>query len=207
MIKKRDLICIIGLILIGLNVMGQPLSDRELAQKKLYTSLEEALREPDSVYRLKLNKRLKCDSLPPELFACKNLQELYLMGTKLSVLNQAIGELENLTLLNLYHNKLVTLPETIGQLSRLRTLIISRNLISILPKSIGKLQNLTLIDAWDNPLYTLPSEISALQKTLKTLDLRQVALRDYEYDKMVELLPQTNIIITSACNCNNNREK
>jgi Leucine-rich repeat (LRR) protein len=207
MMKKRSFVWIIGVMLAGMSVVGQPLSDSELAKKKLYTSLEEALQEPDSVYRLKLKKRLKCDSLPSELFACKNLQELYLMGTKLSVLNQAIGELKNLTLLNLYHNKLVMLPETIGNLSRLRTLIISKNLISTLPKSIGKLQNLTLIDAWDNPLYTLPDEIIALQKTLKILDLRQIALRDYEYDKMVELLPKTNIIITSACNCNNNREK
>jgi Leucine-rich repeat (LRR) protein len=207
MMQKSGFIWIIGMMLMGISAMGQPLNDSDLAKKKLYTSLEEALQEPDSVYRLKLNKRLKCDSLPPELFACKNLQELYLMGTKLSVLNQAIGKLKNLTLLSLYHNKLVTLPETIGQLSRLRTLIISRNLISTLPKNIGKLQNLTLLDAWDNPLYTLPDEIKMLQETLKTLDLRQIALRDYEYDKMVELLPQTNIIITSACNCNNNREK
>jgi Leucine-rich repeat (LRR) protein len=183
------------------------LSDSELAGKKLYTSLEEALQTPDSVYRLKLNKRLKCDSLPPEIFACKNLQELHLTGTKLSVLNQAIGELKNLTLLSLYHNRLVTLPETIGNLSRLQTLIISRNLISTLPKNIGKLQNLVLIDAWGNPLYTLPDEISALQKTLKILDLRQIPLRDYEYDKMAELLPQTSIIITSACNCNSDRDK
>jgi hypothetical protein len=205
--KKKLCIWIIGTMLLSISAAGQPLSSSELAGKKLYTSLEEALQAPDSVYRLKLNRRLKCDSLPPEIFACRNLQELHVTGARLSVLNQAVGELKNLTVLSLYHNRLVALPETIGDLSRLQTLIISRNLISTLPKSIGKLQNLTLIDAWGNPLYTLPNEISALQKTLKTLDCRQIALRDYEYDKMVELLPQTNIIITSACNCNSDRDK
>jgi len=207
MIQKRSLIGIVGMMLFVVSVIAQPLSDSELSKKKIYTSLEKALQEPDSVYRLKLKKRLKRDSLPPELFACKNLQELYLMGTKLSILNQAIADLQNLTMLNLYHNKLVSLPETIGQLSNLRTLVISRNLIGTLPASVGNLKNLTLLDAWDNPLYTLPEEITSLQNTLKILDLRQIALYDYEYDKMVELLPQTDIIITSACNCNNNREK
>lgn len=173
---------------------------------RTYTSLQEALKEPQQVYRLKLTKLDNRDSLPEELFTLTELRELTIKGCKLCVLNQNIDKLTKLESLNLDKNKLVRLPENIGNLQKLKFLCISRNLMETLPESISKMTELTYIDAWDNPLYILPESIKSLQKTLKTLDLRQIPLTKSEFKVMQELLPFTEILFTDICECENRRD-
>ena len=173
---------------------------------KTYTSLQEALKEPQNVYRLKLTKLDNLDSLPEELFSLTELRELTVKGCKLCVLNQNINKLAKLESLNLDKNKLVRLPETIGNLQKLKFLCVSRNLMETFPESISKMTGLTYIDAWDNPLYILPESIKSLQKTLKTLDLRQIPLTKSEFKAMQELLPFTEILFTDICECENRRD-
>ena len=173
---------------------------------KTYTSLQEALKEPHNVYRLKLTKLENRDSLPEELFSLTELRELTVKGCKLCVLNQNINKLTKLESLNLDKNKLVRLPETIGNLQKLKFLCVSRNLIETFPESISKMTGLTYIDAWDNPLYILPESIKSLQITLKTLDLRQIPLTKSEFKAMQELLPFTEILFTDICECENRRD-
>lgn len=173
---------------------------------RTYTSLEEALTEPQNVYRLKLTKLPARDSLPAELFLLTELRELTVKGCKLWTLNAQIDKLQHLQYLNLDKNKLVRLPESIGNLSELHFLIVSRNLLETFPESIAKLKQLVSIDAWNNPLYVLPESISILNNTLQTLDLRQIPLTKSEYEAMKELLPNTNILFTDICECENRRE-
>lgn len=173
---------------------------------KTYTSLTEALQEPEKVYRLKLTKLANRDSLPVELFQLTELRELTVKGCRLCVLNQNIDKLTKLEILNLDKNKLLRLPESIGNLKNLKYLCISRNIIETLPNSISNLKQLTYIDAWDNPLYILPESIKALQKSLQTLDLRQIPLTKTEYKAMQELLPNTEILFTDICECENRRD-
>ena len=173
---------------------------------KTYTSIQEALKEPQNVYRLKLTKLDNRDSLPEELFSLTELRELTVKGCKLCVLNQNINKLAKLESLNLDKNKLVRLPETIGNLQKLKFLCVSRNLMETFPESISKMTELTYIDAWDNPLYILPESIKSLQKTLKTLDLRQIPLTKSEFKAMQELLPFTEILFTDICECENRRD-
>lgn len=173
---------------------------------KIYTSLEEALMEPERVYRLKLNKLTNRDSLPEELFQLTELRELTVKGCRLCIVNQNISKLQRLQVLNLDKNKLLRLPETIGELHDLRMLVVSRNILETFPESISQLKCLTTIDAWDNPLYVLPESITTLQKTLKTLDLRQIPLTKSEYEAMELLLPETDILFTDICECENHRD-
>jgi len=173
---------------------------------RTYTSLQEALKEPQKVYRLKLTKLDNRDSLPEELFILTELRELTVKGCRLCILNQNIDKLTKLESLNLDKNKLLRLPESIGNLKKLKYLCISRNIIEILPSSISNLTQLTYIDAWDNPLYVLPENIKSLQKTLQTLDLRQIPLTKTEYKAMEELLPYTEILFTDICECENRRD-
>lgn len=173
---------------------------------KTYTSLQEALKEPQNVYRLKLTKLDNRDSLPEELFSLTELRELTVKGCRLCIVNQNIDKLTKLESLNLDKNKLLRLPESIGNLQKLKFLCVSRNLIETFPNSISKMVNLTYIDAWDNPLYTLPESIKSLQKTLKTLDLRQIPLTKSEFKAMQELLPLTEILFTDICECENRRD-
>lgn len=172
----------------------------------VYTTLEEALLNPQKVYRLKLTKLLERDSLPPELFQLTELRELTVKGCRLCIVNAQIRELTHLVYLNLDRNKLLRLPDAIGGLQDLQTLIISRNILETLPDSISKLGKLECIDAWDNPLYVLPESISSLSNTLKILDLRQIPLSRTEYEAMEALLPYTDILFTDICECENKRD-
>lgn len=186
-------------------VDAQARSPEELQSEKIYTSLEEAMLEPENVFRLKLKKCKKCDSLPEQVFQLYNLQELNISRLKIKKLNVNISKLTRLQFLNVSNNKLKYLPESIGQLKELKSLIINRNKIEALPASIASLNKLTLIDAWDNPLYSLPPEIEQISKNLRTLDLRQIPLKERELEEMERLLPLTNIIFTSVCECNDGR--
>ena len=172
----------------------------------IYTSVEAALKADKPVYRLKITKLAKKDSLPEELFQLTELRELTVKGCKLFLLNQNIGKLTKLQYLNLDHNKLLRLPETLGNLTDLRTLVISRNIVETLPESIGNLHQLSTIDAWGNPLFVLPNSITNISKTLKVLDLRQIPLTKWEYEAMEVLLPQTDIKFTDICECENRRD-
>lgn len=187
------------------SIYGQEYQYKELTDEKVYSSLEEALLEPENVFRLKLKRCKKCDSLPEEIFQLTQLQELTVSKLKLKKINSNISQLKNLKYLNISRNKLTSLPETIGNLTELCTLIINRNKITELPSSISNLKKLTLIDAWDNPLYVLPPSIIELAPTLKEIDLRQVPLRDTELEEMERLLPNTKIKYTSICECQDNR--
>jgi len=199
----------IGLLILILSMTisskAQILNPDELALKKIYTTLEDALKNPKEVYRLKLVGKPKCDSIPDEIFSLPNLQELTIRRCKLQLVNNRISELKNLQYLNLDQNRLVKLPESLCKLSELKTLIISRNYISYLPDNIGKLKKLTAIDAWDNQIYILPKSIAKLSETLEILDLRQVAIKSDEYEDMTSLLPKTKIFYTSFCECKDSR--
>lgn len=192
------------LFLFTVQVYSQLLTKEQLDKSPVFTSLEEALKNPDEVYRFKWKE--KGDSIPEEIFKLKNLQELTVAKCHLMIVNQHIDELKNLQHLSVAHNRLVRLPETIGNLQHLQTLIINRNMIEILPESIGNLHELTYIDAWENPMYEFPESITNLQNTLKVIDLRQVALHNDELDKMEKLLPNTDIKVTSTCDCHDNRD-
>ncbi len=200
-------IVLIGVFLLKtIDAQAQPLSDEELAKQKIYTSLEEALEEPDQVYRLSLKRLKKTDSLPEMLFLLKNLQELTVKKSKLLLLNHNIAQLSYLQYLNLDHNRLVKLPEELTDLKYLKKLIISRNHIYKLPENMGNMVALQEIVAWSTDLYTLSESIGKLAETLKLLDLRNIGFRRDEIEKIESLLPKTEILYTNLCDCQNRRD-
>ncbi|URD70712.1 leucine-rich repeat domain-containing protein [Leptospira borgpetersenii] len=134
-----------------------------------YHNLTEALQNPTDVRILDLsNKRLK--TLPKE-----------------------IGELQNLTVFNLYVNQLKTLPKEIGKLKNLTVLDLTNNQLTTLPKEIGKLQSLRELDLSGNQLTTLPKDIGKLQN-LQELYLDDIPAWRSQEEKIRKLLPQTRII-------------
>lgn len=205
---RRGLFLILILSVFITTVLGQKTNILYAADDdgKVYTSIAEALQSEKPVYRLKITKLANRDSLPEELFQLTELRELTVKGRKLCRLNQNIDKLVHLQYLNLDHNQLLRLPETLGNLADLRTLVVSRNILEELPESIGNLHQLATIDAWGNPLYALPHSINNISKTLKTLDLRQIPLSRKEYDAMEQLLPETDILFTDICECENRRD-
>ncbi|AVV49892.1 leucine-rich repeat domain-containing protein [Leptospira santarosai] len=82
-------------------------------EKGTYKNLEEALRNPDKVFVLKMKgtERKKLVTLSREIVRFQNLKELDLEGNQLKELPKEIGNLQNLKLLHLNGNLLETLPK------------------------------------------------------------------------------------------------
>nr|EMN21484.1 leucine rich repeat protein [Leptospira santarosai serovar Arenal str. MAVJ 401] len=87
-------------------------------EKGTYKNLEEALRNPDKVFVLKMKgtERKKLVTLSREIVRFQNLKELDLEGNQLKEFPKEIGNLKNLKLLHLNGNLLETLPKEIGKL-------------------------------------------------------------------------------------------
>ena len=99
------------------------------------------------------------EELPPEIGELTELEVLILgkwdreaKGNRLKTLSAEIGQLSQLTTLDLSDNQLSSLPPEIGQLSQLTTLDLSSNQLSSLPPEIGQLSKLTTLDLSDNQL-------------------------------------------------------
>ena len=185
---------------INIPLNAQLLSKERLATERIYTSLNDALINPEKVYRLDLSKqKLKVVSM--EVFKLYNLQELILAKNKLQEIPIEIGTLTNLEILNVEKNGLAVLPPAIGSLTNLKELIVNRNEIYKLPPEIGNLLNLEKLDMWSNEIDEFPEEISKLKDTLKFLDLRVILINLEKQKKIVELLPNTYIYFNKSCNC------
>jgi hypothetical protein len=169
------------------------ISFTNFAQKdKTYNSLEEALKNPNNVYRLNLDWKklgkidnsieklqnltyLKISSnnltnFPDAVCNLKNLKELDISWNKITEIPDCISNLSNLEILTANSNKITSLPESIGDLSKLQKLKLSFNQITRIPKEIENLTNLEELDLNSNKLKTLPVSISKLEN-LKYLDI------------------------------------
>jgi len=180
-------------------VSAQLLDTASLLAYPIYDNLQEALQNPDKVYRLDL-RRNKLKIFPLDILKFKNLQELDLSKNNLKELPEKIGTLTNLQVLNVSGNKLQYLPDSIGELKNLKKLVGSRNSLIALPKRIGDLHNLEILDLWENELSTFPDELSKLKK-LRWMDLRVILLNDEDQERIRKLLPDAKIFFSPSCKC------
>jgi Leucine-rich repeat (LRR) protein len=81
-----------------------------------------------------------------------------------------VGNLSNLTYLDLYLNQISEIPSEIGNLSNLTYLDLCDNQISEIPSEIGNLPNLQKLYLGDNQISEIPNEIGNLSN-LQTLYL------------------------------------
>ncbi|MBI4929378.1 MAG: leucine-rich repeat domain-containing protein [Bacteroidetes bacterium] len=175
------------------------LDTASLLASPIYNNLQEALQNPDKVYRLDLSKK-KLKVFPVEILKFKNLQELNISKNKLDSLPEQIGTLTNLQVLNVSGNKLQYLPDSIGELKNLKKLVGSRNNLLALPKRIGDLENIEIIDLWENDLSSFPEELSKLKK-LRWMDLRVIMIDDNQQERIRQLLPKAKIFFSPSCHC------
>lgn len=180
---------------------SQVINIDSLPNKHIFTSIEEASKNPDQVYRLHLKKK-KLKKIPEDVYSFKNLNELVLSKNKIEAIPARIEELQYLQILDLSQNKIYTLPDEIGHLSNLRKLILNRNEISFFPPGIGELSKLEFIDLWSNTIVEFPPEIAKLAPTLKEIDMRVIYMTELHQYNIKELLPKTKIQFSRSCNCN-----
>ena len=94
------------------------------------------------------------------IFRIHSLNFMEVSKTSLDVLSMKIKDLENLTHLMLYDNKLKQLPKEIGLLKKLKTLDLSNNQIEVLPEEMSKLSELQSLNLIKNKISKLPKDLS-----------------------------------------------
>lgn len=164
----------------------------------VYTSLEEALKTPDKVYRLNLAGK-GYTVFPEDIFRLKNLRWLDLgwkdkkkhkrsgygkLKNHLKALPAKIAALKHLEYLDLSYNRLTKLPAEIGLMQKLKYLKLGWNNLLALPKETGCLSSLTALHLTKNRLTGLPKEIAALKK------LTYISLGENLFENFPETLLQ-----------------
>ena len=177
--------------MLGANSQTTLLSSSALALKKDYKNIQEALAQPDSVYRLSLiDINLSQSTLHFDTFT--NLQSLRLFNNQLISLPASITNLAYLQELSIYENNLTSLPATIQKLTHLRKFEMNFNALTYIPLQIGSLTNITEMDLRYNHLYVMPTEIHFLTK-LRILNLSGNVISYTERRRIQNLLPNCKI--------------
>ena len=109
-------------------------------------------------------------SIPEVFFSCSNLQNINLYHNEVHFIDQRIGSLQCLNLLDLGRNRIDILPNVFNNLPNLQIFILEGNLLSAVPSSFSKLCSLNTLSLADNMLKDFPSPLVEL-KNLKTLNL------------------------------------
>lgn len=94
------------------------------------------------------------------IFRIHSLNFMEVSKTSLNVLPMKIKDLENLTALMLYDNKLEQIPPEIGLLKKLKTLDLSNNNLTSLPEELSKLVSLQTLNLINNKISELPKDLS-----------------------------------------------
>ncbi len=155
-------------------------------KKKVYYSMNKALANPDSVYRLELSvNRLESvpkevENLPnlehanfsfnnlknidKEILNRPNLQSLDLKRNEIRRINKDLFKLETLLILDLSHNKISKLPKGFEKLNDLQELYLHHNEISKIPKDLPNLKRLRILDLNHNEIKKLPEGYSGWRR-------------------------------------------
>ncbi|MBP7319140.1 MAG: leucine-rich repeat domain-containing protein [Flavobacterium sp.] len=144
-----------------------------------YNNLEEALKNPNKVYRLNLGNQ---KNLPKkfDLSVFKNLEFLSFENNNLEEIPLGLTNLKNLKTLNLSGNLFKELPEDINKLKNLETIYLNREKNLNLTNAIvilGKLPGLKNLHLESDNLKSLPAEILVLKK-LEYLNLNNNQLNE-----------------------------
>jgi Leucine-rich repeat (LRR) protein len=149
-----------------LNSFGQVDKDKE------YTNIDEALKNPESVYKLDLsNQEISLKNEQWKLFI--NLEYLNLKNDRLKEIPKEISNLKQLKVLNLSGNDFNSLPNEFSNLNNLEELFLNDEKNINLPKTLkilSKLPKLKSLHLENDNLYKLPNEINDL-KSLESLYL------------------------------------
>lgn len=149
------------------------------------TSLSEALKEPEKVYKLRLrnsrtsnlppeigklvNLRVldisgsRIKNIPPEVENCIHLKSIIANASQLSEIPSTIGSLKKLRNINFGYCKIKELPEEFGNLESLWSLSLGSNQLSDLPESFSNLKNLQMLSISKNNFKKFPNEVLSLE--------------------------------------------
>ncbi len=212
----KQIVALFALCLVGFGCSPSDQFWKKPDIGKKITSIEEALKNPDSVRYLNLYDT-SLQAFPPDILKLKNLERLSLrkntittlpdgigslstlkwmdLGrTAMTDLNPAIGKLENLSFLYLNDNTIALLPESLGNCNKLEYLNADRNKLTALPASLGKMASLKWLRLNGNQITALPADLSGLAVNLNRLYLKGNPIPDPEKTRIKAALPKCEII-------------
>ncbi|MBZ0206725.1 MAG: leucine-rich repeat domain-containing protein [Flavobacteriales bacterium] len=192
-------VSLLSCLLLAALAQAQLLPQLALDSVRTYRSLERALQNPDSVYRLDLSHQ-KLKEVPEEVRRFKNLNALDLGRNKLKDLPGWMNELQYMQEFSAGRNKFTRIPNGVCQWKHLKRLDMHQNRIEGLPACMGGLKELYSLDLWSNDLGDFPDAISGM-KALRFMDLRVIQFSQGEMDRITTLLPSVKIFFSQPCNC------
>lgn len=161
-------------------MIGQTPIETKNKQKE-YTSIEEALKNPEKVYNLNLSNQNNV-VVPKEAWAkFTNLETLSFKNDHLKEIPQEIGDLPNLKVLDLSGNDFTALPHSLRKLNHLEELYLNeeKNLFLNPNNQVLNLPlNLKILHLENDDLKKLPTEIYELKK------LEQLFLNDNNFNEI-----------------------
>ena len=162
MLKYSSLL-LIAFALLFKNAEAQSSLDSTQINKEFY-SLDEALKNPENVYRLNLSEQeIQVSDTVWSKFT--NLQYLSLKNDHLKQIPSGVGYIKTLKVLDLSGNDFKVLPSTFINLSNLQELYINDDKYFKFEKNIpilSKLPNLTSLHLENDGLKSLPKNTSSL---------------------------------------------
>ena len=164
-----------------------------------YTSIAEALKNPDAVTKLVLRKQ-HLKTFPNDILKSKNLQYLDISKNTIHELPDSIFVLTNLQYFACSKTGLQHLTKSIGKLSNLLYLNCNQNDLEGLPPQLGNLEKLEILDLWSNNFNEYPSTLSGL-KSLKVIDLRNILISDEVQATITNMLPKAKVYMSPSCKC------
>ncbi|ETW01403.1 hypothetical protein H310_06942 [Aphanomyces invadans] len=102
-------------------------------------------------------------AIPNQVYKLWHLIEVNFSHNQLACLDDAIGDLTQLEVLDIASNRLTLLPDSLCKLTRLSTLIVSENQLTSLPCDLGHCASLKKLICFKNQLTTLPDSIGGCQ--------------------------------------------
>jgi Leucine-rich repeat (LRR) protein len=159
------------LLIVSQITLGQTTIDSDKIKKE-YTSLEEALKNPEKVYNLNLSNQNV--TIPKDAWSkFVNLEVLSFKNDHLKEIPMEIGFLKNLKVLDLSGNDFTSLPKSFSELNHLEELFLNDEKYLQFDKNKKTLnlpKNLRILHLEDDNLNYLPKEVYEL-KNLESLFL------------------------------------
>src|SRR6056297_961889 len=177
---------------------SQFLSPAQLDTAYVFSSIEEAIQNPEEVYVLDL--KVKRGEIPHELFDLPYLHVLELKRGRIRELPEDFAKLTNLVQLDLTNNKLTHFPPVLLEMPQLEELHLGKNEIQRIPEDITRMKNLRLLDIWSTQVPRLPLALAEME-SLEEVDMRMIEISQEEQDYFIELMPEVQFHFSVPCNC------
>jgi len=160
---KYRLLFLLVFVFTSKNVTAQSRID-SIRSKKEFVSMDEALKNPENVYRIDLSNQNV--QIPDTIWSkFTNLQYLSLKNDHLKEIPEGIGYLKNLRVLDLSGNDFKVLPSTFSNLTNLQELFLNDDRHFKFRKNIpvlSTLPNLKFLHIENDGLKSLPKDIYRL---------------------------------------------